>query len=106
MSAGLLSRGEGTDDPRRARPAALTQAQWGEQQEPADAVFRGFAQDLGLDMPAFDAAHHSPETLQRVRFDVDDGKALGVRGTPTFYVNGTQVPARGLKAALDDALTK
>jgi protein-disulfide isomerase len=83
-----------------------TQAQWGEQREPADTVFRGFAQDLGLEMLAFDAAYHSPETLQRVRLDVEDGKALGVRGTPTFYVNGTQVPAGGLKAALDDALTK
>jgi protein-disulfide isomerase len=83
-----------------------TEAQWGEQREPADTVFRGFAQDLGLDMLAFDATYHSPETLQRVRLDVEDGKALGVRGTPTFYVNDTQVPAGGLKAALDEALTK
>jgi predicted DsbA family dithiol-disulfide isomerase len=43
-----------------------TEAQWGEQREPADTVFRGFAQDLGLDMLAFDATYHSPETLHRV----------------------------------------
>lgn len=36
-----------------------TQAEWGEQQIPADDVFRGFAEQLGLDMSAFETLSRS-----------------------------------------------
>lgn len=65
-----------------------TQAQWGESAEDKSAVFRGFAEDLGLDMAAFDAAVADPATQERVELDVADGEALGVGGTPTFYLDG------------------
>jgi protein-disulfide isomerase len=84
-----------------------TQAQWGEQRTPADAVFRGFAAELGLDMGAFDVAYNDPATLERVRLDVNDGEAVGVTGTPTFFVNGAQIRLRGpddLRNAIEDAL--
>jgi protein-disulfide isomerase len=84
-----------------------TQAQWGEQRTPADEVFRGFAAELGLDMGAFDVAYNDPATLERVRLDVNDGEALGVVGTPTFFVNGEQIRLRGpddLRNAIEDAL--
>lgn len=66
-----------------------TQPQWGENQEETPEVFRGFAQDLGLDMAAYDAAIADPATLERVQLDVRDGQQLGVNSTPTFFVNGT-----------------
>ncbi|MDS1114419.1 thioredoxin domain-containing protein [Gordonia westfalica] len=69
----------------------LTQSQWGERQVPADDLFRGFAADLGLDMAAFDTAYHSPATLERIRADVADGLALGVQGTPTFFLDGQRL---------------
>lgn len=78
-----------------------TQAQWGERRTPADDVFRGFAADLGLDMAAFDAAYADPATAERIQVDVEDGMALGVQGTPTFFVNGEQVSPR----SVDDLLT-
>ncbi|MGW0163084.1 DsbA family protein [Mycobacterium sp. NPDC003323] len=84
-----------------------TQAQWGEQQVPADATFRGFATELGLDMTAFDAAYNDPATIDRINVDVADGEALGVRGTPTIFVNGEQLEFRtyeDMSAALDQAL--
>lgn len=84
-----------------------TQPEWGEQRTPADDVFRGFATELGLDMTAFDAAYDDPATLQRIRLDLDDGEALGVQGTPTFFINGDQVRLRGpddLRNAIEDAL--
>ncbi|MCH9728515.1 MAG: DsbA family protein [Actinomycetia bacterium] len=84
-----------------------TQNQWGEQQTPADAIFRGFAAELGLDMVAFDAAYNDPATLDRINLDVADGVALGVRGTPTFFLNGTRLKPRSyedLSAAIDKAL--
>ena len=65
-----------------------TQSEWGESAEDNSAVFRGFAEDLGLDMAAFDAAVADPATEERVRLDVADGTALGVRGTPTFFLDG------------------
>ena len=65
-----------------------TQEQWGESGEDQSAVFRGFAEDLGLDMAAFDAAVADPATQERIELDVADGEALGVGGTPTFFLDG------------------
>ena len=65
-----------------------TQLQWGEKQVPMDSTFRGFAADLKLDMAAYDKAYDDAGTLKRIRQDADDGKALRVTGTPTFFLNG------------------
>ncbi len=84
-----------------------TQTAWGEQRTPADGVFRGFAAELGLDLAAYDAAYDSPETVQRINVDVADGRALGVQGTPTFFLNGVKIQPRGfddLAAMVDRAL--
>ena len=84
-----------------------TQAQWGERRTPADDVFRGFAAELGLDMAAFDAAYADPATAERIQADVDDGIALGVQGTPTFFVDGEQVSPRAvddLRTAIENGL--
>nr|WP_246215467.1 thioredoxin domain-containing protein [Modestobacter muralis] len=68
-----------------------TQGQWGEKQDSQAAVFRGFAEELGLDMADFDATVAAPETLERVLRDREDGIALGVEGTPTFFLNGEKL---------------
>jgi protein-disulfide isomerase len=84
-----------------------TQSQWGEQQSPKDDVFRGFAADLGLDLAAFDAAYNDPATLERVRADVADGRAVGVTGTPTMFLNRTELKPKSyedLTSALEAAL--
>ena len=65
-----------------------TQTEWGESAEDQSAVFRGFAEDLGLDMAAFDAAMADPATQERIELDVADGEALGVGGTPMFFLDG------------------
>ncbi|MFI6674899.1 DsbA family protein [Kribbella sp. NPDC050470] len=71
-----------------------TQAEWGEQRVPADDRFRGFAKDLGLDLAAYDKAYAAPATLERIKKDVADGEALGVQGTPTFFLNGKRLEPR------------
>lgn len=84
-----------------------TQAEWGEQQIPADDVFHGFAEQLGLDMGAFETTYNDPATLERIEVDIADGVALGVQGTPTFFLNGERIQPRSyedLTAALDQAL--
>lgn len=68
-----------------------TQAEWGEQQDSKAGVFRGFAQDLGLDMAAYDTAVAAKATLDRVERDRQDGLDLGVSGTPTFFLNGKKL---------------
>lgn len=65
-----------------------TQAQWGEQSEETPEVFRALAEDLGLDMAAYDAAIADPATAERVQSDKTDGEKLEVNSTPTFFVDG------------------
>ena len=86
-----------------------TQEQWGEQQVPLDDFFRGFAEDLGLDMTKFDRDYADPATVARIKKDQADGLALGVQGTPTFFINGQQIQPRDyndLTDALDAALAE
>lgn len=84
-----------------------TQAQWGEQSEETPEVFRALAVDLGLDMAAFDAAVADPATLERVQADKSDGERLGVRSTPSFFIDGEPVVLEAwddLKAAIEEAV--
>ncbi len=46
-----------------------------------------YAQDIGLDTAKFNTCLDSGATLPRVQQDIDDGKALAVNATPTFFVN-------------------
>jgi len=84
-----------------------TQPQWGEQQDSKADVFRGFADDLGLDLTAYDAAVADPATEARVQQDFDAGLALGVTGTPTIFLDDQQIELTSpdaLRAAVAEAL--
>ena len=86
-----------------------TQTEWGEQKTPADDIFRGFATELGLDMTRWTADYNSPATLERIEVDRADGTALGLQGTPTFFLNGTQfepTSVEDLTQAIDEALAR
>lgn len=65
-----------------------TQPQWAEKSEETPEVFRAFAEELGLDMEAYDAAIIDPATAERVLSDKADGEGLEVNSTPTFFVDG------------------
>ncbi len=84
-----------------------TQTEWSHTTEDRSDVFRGYAEDLGLDMAAYDAAVADPATRERVELDVADGTALGVSGTPTFYLDGEQLAPSTLEeftAAIEAAV--
>lgn len=84
-----------------------TQKEWGEQKVPKDEVFRGYAAELGLDMTRWDADYAAPAIAARVQADVDDGLALGLTGTPSFFLNGKPFAPESmddLTSALDAAL--
>ncbi|WP_229117189.1 DsbA family protein [Enemella dayhoffiae] len=83
-----------------------TQNQWAGRPG-VDALFRGYAAELGLDVTAWEAAYNDPATTDRIEADQADGEALGVTGTPTVYVNGDELQLRSyadLPAAIEDAL--
>ncbi|MFJ6003721.1 DsbA family protein [Arthrobacter sp. NPDC092385] len=67
------------------------QAEWAHTPESRAGTFREYAQSLGLDMAAFDAAIADPATLERVNSDREDGLALDVEGTPTFFLEGRKI---------------
>ena len=68
-----------------------TQALWGGKQDSQAPVFRSYAQELGLDLAQYDAAVADDATMERIRKDAADGTALGVTGTPTFFLNGKKL---------------
>ncbi|MDF6103887.1 DsbA family protein [Gordonia hongkongensis] len=84
-----------------------TQRSWGEQKVPLDDLFFSYAQVLGLDMERFAAAYDSQATRELIDRDVADGKALGVTGTPTFFINDELIKPEGyddLSSALESAI--
>ena len=91
----------------RYRKMFDTQRSWGEQKVPLDDLFFSYAQVLGLDMERFAAAYDSQATRELIDRDVADGKALGVTGTPTFFINDELIKPEGyddLSSALESAI--
>lgn len=65
-----------------------------------------WAEELGLDIPLFErcvASHIKRETILN---DQNQGRQMGVQGTPTFFVNGERVESdlATLSSAIDAAL--
>lgn len=62
-----------------------------------------WAESLGLDVPLFERCWKSHKKRDTVLSDYDEGRALGVSGTPSFFVNGEKVPVGfdTLSAAID-----
>jgi protein-disulfide isomerase len=54
------------------------------------ASLRGYATELGLDTAKLDACLSSGRAAAQVDADLARGKAIGVEGTPTVYINGRQ----------------
>lgn len=48
----------------------------------------GYAEELGLDVPRFTSCLDDPETRAKVRESLELARTLGVKATPTFFVNG------------------
>ena len=66
------------------------QTEWAEENN-AKEIFTGYAEELGLDTAVFTEALNSNFNAERIQTDQDDGIALGVNSTPTFFINGEKV---------------
>ncbi len=53
--------------------------------------------ELKLDMEKFAADRKSPEIKALIERDIRNGKAIGVRGTPTIFLNGKRVKNRSMQ---------
>jgi len=83
------------------------QPEWGEQATPQTDLFIRYARELGLDVERFTASLQNPVYLEKAERDQRDAQALGLRGTPTFFVNGQLVYGMNegsLRALIDEAL--
>lgn len=51
-----------------------------------------FAAELNMNVAEFNRCLASDRNLPKIQADMDAGIAAGVRGTPTFFLNGVRVP--------------
>jgi protein-disulfide isomerase len=67
-----------------------------------------YATDLGLSREAFEHCLDSRRFAAAVAADVAQARALGVRSTPTFFINGRPFvgaqPIENFRSVIDDAL--
>ena len=71
-------------------------------------VYKQYAQELGLDMTTFEACITDHKYQQAIQEDSDFAVNLGVRSTPTFFVNGLAIvgaqPLEVFKQVIDKEL--
>lgn len=58
----------------------------------SDANLRTFAEMTGLFLSDFDSCMSSGKYLKKIEADFDAGVAAGVNSTPTFFINGEEIP--------------
>lgn len=84
-----------------------TDHEWGHQPTSQQDTFFGYAEDLGLDMDQFHHDFHDPTILARIEQSQQDAQAVGVTGTPTFFLDGQlldPVSVSDLRASVEAAL--
>lgn len=71
---------------------------------------RAYALSVGVTLPAFDRCVSERRYQQFIRDDMADGQALGVRGTPTWFINGVKVegtiPADNFRQVIEELLAE
>lgn len=93
------------------------QPEWGEKHgappdpnaPPINVLFDKYAKELGLDMEKAKASINARKFEEKIKRDQKDGQGLGVRRTPTFFVNGRELARFGeadLRALIDEELKK
>ena len=93
------------------------QPEWGERHgAPAsapkpdiDAFFEKYAMELGLDVEKVSSAIKENRFQEKLERDLRDGRTLGVRKTPSFFVNGRMLARfseADLRALIEDELRK
>jgi protein-disulfide isomerase len=61
-------------------------------------LFEGYARQIGLDVERYKSDINSDAVAQRIFQDGKRGHSLNVKGTPTVFLNGREVPFESLPA--------
>ena len=67
-----------------------------------DRRLQAMAESIGLDMSAFNDCFNANKYKSEIQADFDRGSKMGVNGTPTVFVNGSQVGQSGKIATYDE----
>ena len=57
----------------------------------------GYAKEIGLDVARFKKDYADPALAKELEMHKRDAKQNGVRGTPSFFINGKVMPKEGRK---------
>jgi protein-disulfide isomerase len=86
-----------------------TQGQWANHQNPNTDLIPEILKPLKLNIKKIIADAKAGKYDKQIAEDMEDGKKVGVRGTPTFFVNGTMLEELGyesLKNEIENKLKK
>ena len=75
----------------------------------SDDKYEAWAKELGLDVEKFKTDMASPEVQAQVVEEMKEAGKVGVRGTPTFFINGKKPAGRSFelyKSIIDEELKK
>ncbi len=61
-----------------------------------DAKIQKIAEELNLDMKKFNSDMKSPNIRNLINRDMREGRQVGIRGTPTVFINGKRLKNRRL----------
>jgi protein-disulfide isomerase/uncharacterized membrane protein/rhodanese-related sulfurtransferase len=64
---------------------------YAEQADLSEDALKRYSRELGLDQTRFNQCLDSGETASRVTQDLADGRAVGVRATPTFFIGQKRI---------------
>lgn len=92
---------------RNAALTALAAARQGKFWEMHDILYENFnrlnpkkiddlAAQIGLDMEQLKKDRSDPKLTAMINRDINEGNSIGVRGTPTIYIDGRLLPERSL----------
>lgn len=77
------------------------QQSWSTVNNPGE-VFEQYAQELQLDMDKYRSEVSGSEVLGVINADIEEGKRLGVTGTPTFFVDGERIDDLSALSTVED----
>jgi protein-disulfide isomerase len=84
------------------------QKAWSDSKDALDEYFVKYAKAMRLDVDKFTKEVKANKYAEKIQKDVNDGNAVSVQATPTFYINGIEqeggLPYDEFKKKIDEAL--
>lgn len=83
------------------------QPQWGDHHQPKPDLIPELLAKIGIPKEKLEKDYLIQKHSEKIKIDEADGKKVGVRGTPTFFINGQMLQELGeapLRMAIEEAL--